>query len=257
MSGDPFAGKSLAVIHNWYLRLALKQTEFAGNAGVAKPMAGPFLIHYLGKSGLPLGSDFPIRWPLHLQTSPSVTSVLAFHRQVFLTEKKGIFGSKIERWAGLIPRLQDKRWDGVSAIQIDYQSLSDIAPTLAAINALRKRNNPVELDIFTSLRGWQLKSTVKVTGQKTGDGLVLVRFQSWFAEGFDTYDFSKVEGLTLPNPDFGSKDKNAIAPEQARSPDVPQESSKIAGKQYGQTLSRHDNAPMAHHEPETSGTGNY
>ncbi len=217
MSYDPFTGKSLQVIHNWYLRLAIKQTEFAGRAGVANPMAGPFLMHYLGKSGRPLGSDLSVAWPLHLQTSPSVTSVLAFHRQVFLTEKKArygerkdIIGGKIERWGGLIPRLQDKRWDGVSPILIDYQSLSDIAPTLTAINALQKRNIPVEQDIFTSLHGWQLKSTVWVTGQKTDAGLVRVRFERWSAEGSDIYDFSKVKGLTLPNPDFGSKDKNAI-----------------------------------------------
>jgi hypothetical protein len=72
------------------------------------------------------------------------------------------------------------------------------------------------LDIFHSLRGWQLKSIVFFRGGKTADGLIDVTFQRWGATGSDDYDFNGTEGLTLPNPDYGSKDKNAIAPGQSK-----------------------------------------
>jgi hypothetical protein len=228
MSLDVFANRTTKEVYDWYERLATKQLNAAKSAGVTHPMAGPFLLHYLGKGELngkrlQLGAPYSFPAPPHLRISPSVTSVLAFHRRVFLTEtkanygeKKGFLGGKNQSWAGLIPRLKDKRWDGVSPITIDYESLSDIAPTLLDINALQNRNNPFELDIFHSLRGWQLKSVVFFRGGKTAEGLINVTFQSWGATGSDDYDFNGTEGLTLPNPDYGSKDKKAIAPDQPK-----------------------------------------
>jgi hypothetical protein len=141
MSLDVFANRSTKEVYDWYERLATKQLIAAKSAGVTNPMAGPFLLHYLGKGALngnrlQLGAPYTLDAPPHLRTNPSVTSVLAFHRRVFLTEtkanygeKKRFLGGKDQRWGGLIPRLKDKRWDGISPITINYESLSDIAPT--------------------------------------------------------------------------------------------------------------------------------
>lgn len=40
-----------------------------------------------------------------------------------------------------------------------------------------------------------------------------VQFTKWHASGLDRYDFDYSEYLTLPNPDFGSSDPDAIRPD--------------------------------------------
>jgi hypothetical protein len=139
-----------------------------------------------------------------------VTDVLAFHRAVFLTQEKGKFNPLPERWVGLIPRLQTGAWDGNSILSLEYTSLSDVAPDRLAIGRLYVTRPPKKWDIFTSLRGWQLKSSVQVSGKK--GAMVQVTFLQWTAMGEDVYDFNKNERLTLPNPDFNSKESFAIAP---------------------------------------------
>jgi hypothetical protein len=146
--------------------------------------------------------------------------VQAFHRRVFLTEEKGHFGAKkgllgatkVLRWAGLVPRLQSRAWNGKSEISLEYTSLSDIAPTLVDIYNLQAEKNPHKMDIFTSLRGWQLKSAVKVKGATVAGGMVEVEFTSWVCSGEDYYDFNQGEYLKVPNPDFESTETFAIAP---------------------------------------------
>jgi hypothetical protein len=221
MAEDILAKYPVKDVHAWYGRLAQGQLKNATSANLPKPMAGLFLLHYIGKNGNKPGDSLKLQAPEHLKKDPSVTSVLAFHRKVFLTEEKGNFGETkdffakpIQRWVGLIPRLKDKRWDGKSAIKLEYTSLSDIAPDTMAIVSLQRRQNPNELDIFTSLRGWQLKSDVQVSGALGKNGLTEVGFSSWTASGTDLYDFNKDEYLTLPNPDFTSKEKYAIAPDR-------------------------------------------
>ncbi len=221
MDDDILKGYSEAEVQAWYERLARSTIAESTSAGVAEPLAGQFLLHYIGKNGTnKLGDPLRRFAPVHLKQSPSVTSVQAFHRRVFLTEEKGHFGvtkgllgaTKVVRWVGLVPRLQSKAWDGKSEISLEYESLSDIAPTLFDILKLQAEKNPSKMDIFTSLRGWQLKSAVKVKGAAAAGGMVEVEFTSWLCSGEDVYDFNQGEYLTLPNPDFESKETFAIAP---------------------------------------------
>jgi hypothetical protein len=54
---------------------------------------------------------------------------------------------------------------------------------------------------------------VQVTGKKSGDK-VAVTFVSWSASGEDYYDFDANEHLTVPNPDYQSKESYAVAPKE-------------------------------------------
>jgi hypothetical protein len=198
-------------VHGWYERLARKVNARSKSQGVSNPMSGTFLLQYIGKNNNPLGAPLEFDAPDHLKADDSVTDVLAFHRAVFLTEKKGSFSPAPERWVGIIPRLQSGKWDGTSTLGLEYTSLSDVAPSRLAIGQLFVTRPPKKWDIFTSLRGWQLKSSVQVTGTPKG-ALLEVSFSQWTASGEDLYDFDRNEHLTLPNPDYQSKESFAIAP---------------------------------------------
>ena len=73
--------------------------------------------------------------------------------------------------------------------------------------------NEADKDILTSLRGFQIKSYVKVAGMSLPNSKKLkVMFQSVQAQIIDRYDWNYSEYLTVPNPDFNSKLPNAVAP---------------------------------------------
>lgn len=111
-----------------------------------------------------------------------------------------------------MPRLQDKRWDGIGRISLHYESLVDIAPSYAEMARIKYRGTSEEKDLFASLRGFHLRSDIEVTGLKKG-ALITVKFEKWEARALDRYDFDYNEHFTLPNPDYQSEDKDAIRPD--------------------------------------------
>lgn len=210
MSDDILKGYSVEQVHGWYNR--------AADAALAKrikgqlPLSGQFLKAYVNprKGKMP----YTFTAPGYLQKHSKVTEALFFHRRVFLTEQKARLGKggKTLKWAGLVPRLKDGRWDGAKQISIYYQSLVDVVPSRAAIVRVQLSGTEEERDLFTSLRGFQLRSDIEVTGLKKGK-LISVQFKKWEAKAIDYYNFKYDEYLTLPNPDYQSKDKDAIRPD--------------------------------------------
>ncbi|BDC49250.1 hypothetical protein F183_A15660 [Bryobacterales bacterium F-183] len=194
----------------WYLRLA---DFWDKNAGVTPSLAAMFLRKWVQNR-----KDGPIEFdaPDHLKDNYSVTDVLLVHREIFLTNQKTKAGS----WGGILPRIQGAKgftkWDMKSNLSLTYESLSDIAPDIVAIAKVQKFGSNADRDIFGSLRGYQLKSTVEVAivppvAPKQG-----VTFVSWYASGKDRYDWNYSEYLTVPNPDFRSKDPKAIRPQDEK-----------------------------------------
>jgi len=155
--------------------------------------------------------------PSHLKSNSTVISVQQFHRDVFLTNKKARFAGGKEKWAGVMPRIQGSlgfaKWDMKGELPLQYESLCDPAPNIVAIAKVQRFGTSGERDVFGSLRGFQLKSEVVVTATPSYGNTVTVRFKSWSCSGTDRYDWNYSEYLTLANPDFGSTDKDAIAPE--------------------------------------------
>ena len=83
-----------------------------------------------------------------------------------------------QTWAGIVPRLQDGRWNGAGKLSMTYQSLVEIGGTITEIIQIQLRGSEQERDLFTSLRGFQIHSSVTVTGTRQGD-IVDVNFGWW------------------------------------------------------------------------------
>jgi hypothetical protein len=69
-----------------------------------------------------------------------------------------------------------------------------------------------ERDLLTSLRGFQLKSKVMVTGRPQQGGMIQISFLSWTAQAKDRYDWNYNEYFTVPNPDYRSSQPDAVRP---------------------------------------------
>ncbi len=210
MSDDILKSLPIERVHRWYNRLA--DAALARTIQGRLPLSGQFLKAYVNPRQGP--SPYRFTAPSYLQKNAAVAAALMFHRRVFLSEEKARLGAggKTRKWAGLIPRLQDGRWDGLKSLSLYYQSLVDVAPTRAAVIRVQLNGTEQERDLFTSLRGFQLRSDVEVSGIAKGK-LVSVLFRKWEATALDRYDFNYDEYLTLPNPDYGSKDPDAVRPD--------------------------------------------
>lgn len=210
MSDDVLKAYPIAQVHRWYTRLA--DSVLAKKINGKAPLSGQFLKTYV--TNRIRDKEYTFAAPDYLQNYAKVQQALMFHRRVFLTEEKARLGKSgaTLQWAGSIPRLKDGRWDGKSKLSLYYQSLVEIGGNLAEIIHIQTSGTPEERDLFTSLRGFQLRSDVEVSGTQNG-GLVMVVFEKWLVSGYDRYDFNYNEHLTLPNPDHHSQDEDAIRPD--------------------------------------------
>ena len=95
---------------------------------------------------------------------------------------------------------------------MSYESLVEIGSSVAEIAQIQLRGTHEERDLFTSLRGFQLRSIVSVSGQREGDFIAL-RFDRWQCAAIDRYDWNYDEYLTMPNPDFGRSAPGSVRPD--------------------------------------------
>jgi hypothetical protein len=133
-----------------------------------------------------------------------------------MTYEKGRVG-KLEKWVGILPRLQGlpgfTKWDMHRELSLSYESLCDIAPKPWDILRIQRSGTSAERDILGSLRGFQLKSEAVFTGTAQGSKAI-IKCKRWTASGTDRYDWNYDEFLTVPNPDYKSKDEGALAPSE-------------------------------------------
>lgn len=210
MSDDVLKSYNVKRVHGWYLRLAASVGAKQVN-GYA-PLSSQFLNAYL--TNKKKGQVITFTAPPYLQNNLQVASTLQYHRDVFLSQKEARLGSAgTKKIAGILPRLETKKWDGASPLSMNYESLVSIGETTLDIIEIQTRGSDADRDLFTSLRGFQLRSDVTLTGIRTGNS-VAVAFTSWSAQGLDTYDFNFKEHLTMPNPDYGSTSPDAIEPKK-------------------------------------------
>jgi hypothetical protein len=70
-----------------------------------------------------------------------------------------------------------------------------------------------ELDALYALHGFTLISDVVVSAVKASNArLYNVRFERWTCKASDEYHWNPSKHITVPNPDYGSKDKMAVTP---------------------------------------------
>ena len=214
MSQDYLKNYSIDQVAAWYGRSA---NVWEKNMSDLHPaLAGAFLRTWLTNRVKYKKIEFEA--PAHLKSHSSIFEVQAFHRDVFLSNKKARFSGGVEKWAGILPRIQGvlgfKKWDMRDILTLEYESLSDIAPNLLAIAKIQKFGSNADRDIFGSLRGFQLKSKVTVSAQQLASkSQVKISFNTWACSGTDVYDWNYSEYLTVVNPDYGSKIPGAIRPE--------------------------------------------
>jgi len=215
MADDYLKNYSVDQVAAWYLRLAAAWDK---NMPELQPaLAGAFLRTWVNNRSKDAKIEFDA--PQHLRSHSSVFAVQAYHREVFLTNKKARFSGGSEKWAGMLPRIQGApgftRWDMKGDLVLEYESLCDVAPDIWAIAKIQRFGSNADRDIFGSLRGFQLKSKVTVTvsvAQPPGTPLKIM-FKNWVCSGMDRYDWNYSEHLTVVNPDYGRKAADAIRPE--------------------------------------------
>jgi hypothetical protein len=158
--------------------------------------------------------------PSHLKSSQEVKDTLHFHRRVFLSDEKARIGPKfapIYKWAGVLPRLKKlpgfKPWIPGTRLQMHYESNVQHGKNKADISRIQLSGTPAEKDLLTSLRGWSLRSNITLAGTNQPNNKVKITFVDWACSGQDLYDFSKVKGLTLPNPDYKKTFSGAVRPD--------------------------------------------
>ena len=97
---------------------------------------------------------------------------------------------------------------------MEYESLVEVGNGIADLIRIQTRGTPSEMDLLTSLRGFQLKSIVTINGTQSSNGRVKIEFKNWQCEVMDRYDFDYAEYFTPPNPDFGKTQiKGAVRPQ--------------------------------------------
>jgi hypothetical protein len=144
-------------------------------------------------------------------------SALQFHRDVFLTQQKARFTGNRYSWAGVLPRVQGLRgftnWDLRGPLDMQYESLVEIGSGMLEIARIKYQGPEWEKDLFGSLRGFQLRSNVRVEGSRLPHGRVQIIFACWLCQVIDRYDFNYKERLTLPNPDYEKNYSEAVRPQ--------------------------------------------
>ena len=204
---DILADYPVAAVAAWYARLAdeVGKRKLDGST----PLSSQFLRAYLANRNPKSLLLFPP--PTYLTQHRKVNEAQRFHRRVFLSEEQARISGRRQR-AGIAPRLEDGRWSGQGSLTMSYESLVEIGSSLAEIAQIQLRGSQEEQDLFTSLRGFQLRSTVLVSGQREGD-FIDVRFDRWQCAAIDRYDWNYDEYLTMPNPDFGRRAPGSVRPD--------------------------------------------
>jgi hypothetical protein len=194
----------------WYRRLAASSEAHGG-------VLAPLLLRLWLDNRDPRAKKV-IAAHSNLTGSAVVRDAIAYHRSVYLTERKERVGGGVEKWAGVIPRLQGvgyPKWDGSGELALVYQSLaafSDVDTASFAFNAM----SLAEADVFTSLHNFQLRTEVVVVLQQGAAGKTTVIFKKFQARALDRYDWDPAKHLTMPNPDYRVQAPWAIRPDLQR-----------------------------------------
>lgn len=199
----------------WYGRLAdrIALERIPGVGTSYEPLAALFLREWLRNRNP--RSVYRFNAPSYLQRNDWVDAVLDYHRAVFLTQQRARVSGR-EIWAGVLPRIRRESgftpWDLSTPLEMRYESLVEVGSSLMEIGRIQRLGTPAERDLLTSLRGFQLKSRVTVEGTRQPDGSVQIRFAMWMCKALDRYDWDYSEHFTVPNPDYRSREADAVRP---------------------------------------------
>lgn len=204
---DHLASLSPQEVARFYRRLAQSiQKQFNNDS-----LAAMLLLYWLDGGKDDKVKYFPARYVKDL---PEVRSYLRdIARPVFLSQRPipgGTMGGVLPRIRGTIKSVLPA---GPYAMHLEGNVETPLSVKFKA--AMGMKIEPRQLDALYALHGFTLRSEVVVTvNQATGSRRYIARFDRWICKTKDYYHWNPNKYITVPNPDCGSKDPNAIAPEE-------------------------------------------
>jgi hypothetical protein len=187
----------------FYRRLALSiRVKFGGES-----LAAILLLHWLDGGGK--DRTYPAKYVRDLDEVRTYLRQTA--RLVFLSQKptpSGTIGGVVPRIKGLIKSIPP---GGPYPMHLEGHVETPLS--IEAKAAMGLKVDPQELDALYALHGFLLISDVVVSAVKRPNArLYDVKFERWICKASDEYHWDPAKHITVPNPDYGSKDKEAVAP---------------------------------------------
>jgi hypothetical protein len=200
---DYLAKLSAGDVAAFYRRLALSiQAKFGGDS-----LAATFLLHWLDGKGK--DKIYPAKYVRYLAEVRSY--LLDTARPIFLSRRVTPSG----RAGGVIPRIKGviKCNPPGGPYSMHLEGNVETPLSVQAKAAIGMKVDQRELDALYALHGFTLISDVVVSVSSTGrPGRYDVKFDRWTCKASDEYHWNPAKHITVPNPDYGSKEKGAVAP---------------------------------------------
>jgi len=187
----------------FYRRLALSiNRKFDGDS-----LAAMLLLHWLDGGGQT--KIYPAKYVRDL--AEVRTCLRNTTRAMFLSVKPVPSGGI----RGIVPRIRGQipanPPTGPYAIHLENNVETPLSVQAKA--AVGIKVDPRELDALYALHGFLLVSDAIISASKTSDPRKYkVTFDKWTCKASDEYHWDPSKHITVPNPDYGSKSKDAIAP---------------------------------------------
>ena len=188
----------------FYRRLALSiQAKFGGES-----LAAMLLLHWLDGGGAP--KFYSAKYVRDLSEVRSYLRDTA--RPIFLSQRATPGGSI----GGVVPRIKGtiKSSPPGGPYPMHLEGNVETPVSIQAKAALGMKVAPGELDALYALHGFTVRSDVIVSVTVVSPKLYNVKFVSWTSVASDEYHWDPTKHITVPNPDFGSKDSGAVAPDE-------------------------------------------
>lgn len=145
---------------------------------------------------------YPILPPEHLKNHSVILAGAAEHRRVYLTEQEKNTGG----WGGILARWNNNVWKGVGPLDMFYESLIGFSVLY------QYTGSDADKDLLYSLHDCQLRSDVTVNLVASDAKHLYVKFTRFELSVKDIYNWDYKKHIEVPNPDYGSKMPNAVAP---------------------------------------------
>jgi hypothetical protein len=199
---DYLAPLSPLAVAAFYRRLAASiQAKFGGDS-----LAATLLLWWLdGKGKLAV---FDAKYVRDLEEVRSY--LLKTARPIFLSQKQtpaGVIGGVVPRIRGTI---KSNPPGGPYAMHLEGNVETPLS--IEAKAAMGMKVEARELDALYALHGFTVISDVVVSVTPKSPSGHNVKFDRWTCKTQDEYHWDPDKHITVPNPDFGSKDKDAVSP---------------------------------------------
>jgi hypothetical protein len=187
----------------FYRRLALSiQKRFGGDS-----LAAILLLHWLDGAGK--DKVYPAKYVRDLAEVRSYLRETA--RPIFLSRRPTPHGG----FGGIVPRIKGtiKQDPPGGPYPIHLEGNVETPLSIEAKAAVGMKVEVRELDALYALHGFLLISDVIVSATKIPNStMYTVKFERWTCRASDEYHWNPEKHISVPNPDYGSKDKAAVAP---------------------------------------------